>query len=86
MATKPQKPKGRGGLLCSLNVAIDALDLAKEISAATPAKAVFGSVSALLTVIRVRSLLFCGDKAHNHVSPGLHGQRTGLRRSWVVLR
>ena len=58
MATKPQESKARDGLLSSLNTAIDALNLAKEISSATPAKAVFGSVSALLTMIRVRGLLF----------------------------
>ena len=37
-----------------LNVAIEAMNLAKEISSVTPAKAVFGSVSVLLTMIRVR--------------------------------
>ena len=58
MATKPQESKARDDLLSSLNTAIDALNLAKEISSATPAKAVFGSVSALLTMIRVRGLLF----------------------------
>ena len=39
-----------------LNVAIETLNLAKEISSVTPAKAVFGSVSVLLTMIRVRFL------------------------------
>ena len=58
MATKPQESKARDGLLSSLNTAIDALNLAKEISSATPAKAVFGSVSALLTMIKVCGLLF----------------------------
>jgi hypothetical protein len=38
-----------------LNVAIEDLNLAKEISGITPAKAAFGSVSALLAIIRVRS-------------------------------
>jgi len=56
MATKSQQPKGRDGTLSSLNVAIEALNLAKEASSITPAKAVFGSVSILLTMIRVRSL------------------------------
>ena len=53
MDTKPQQPKGRGGTLSSLNVAIVTMNLAKEISGVTPAKAVFGSVSILLTMIRV---------------------------------
>jgi len=37
----------------ALNVAIEALDLAKEISSIAPAKAVFGSVKVVLTIIRV---------------------------------
>ena len=40
-----------------LNVAIEAMNLAKEVSSVTPAKAVFGSVSVLLTMIRVRLFL-----------------------------
>ena len=55
MGTDARRPKGRDGTLSSLNVAIEALNLAKEISFITPAKAVFGSVSSLLTMIRVRS-------------------------------
>jgi len=34
------------------------MNLAKEVSSITPAKAVFSSVSILLTMIRVGSLLF----------------------------
>jgi len=48
----------RDGVLSTLNVAIEAMNLAKEISSITPAKAVFGSVSVLLTMIRVRSPVF----------------------------
>ena len=57
MATKSQRPKGRDAVLSSLNMAIDALNLAKELSGITPAKAVFGSVTILLAMIKVRSLL-----------------------------
>jgi hypothetical protein len=32
MATDPQRPKRRDGILSSLNAAIDTLDLAKELS------------------------------------------------------
>lgn len=53
MATKSKPPKGRDGTISSLNVAIEALNLAKEISGIAPAKAAFGSVSALLAMIRV---------------------------------
>jgi len=52
-----RRQKRRDDALSLLNVAIEAMNLAKEISSITPAKAVFGSVSALLTMIRVRSLL-----------------------------
>ena len=49
--------KHRDSILSTLNVAIEAMNLAKEISSITPAKGVFGSVSALLTMIRVCLLL-----------------------------
>ena len=57
MATKSHRPKGRDAVLSSLNMAIDALNLAKELSGITPAKAVVGSVAILLAMIKVRSLL-----------------------------
>ena len=59
MAANSQRPKGRGRLLSTFNVTIEALNLAKEISNITTAKAVFGSVSALLTIIKVSFFLFC---------------------------
>ena len=40
-----------------LNIAIEALKIAKEVSSITPAKAVFGSVSVILTMIKVDSFL-----------------------------
>ena len=45
----------RDGALSVLNAAIEAMNLAKEVSSATPAKAIFGSVSVILSVIKVRS-------------------------------
>ena len=56
MTTKSQRPKGREGALSSLNVAIGALNLVKEVSTIAPAKAVFNSASVLLTMIRVSFL------------------------------
>ena len=53
MTTKSQRRKRRGGGVSSLNTAIEALNLAKDISGIPPAQAVFGAVSALLTMIRV---------------------------------
>ena len=53
MATKTQRPQGQNDILSSLNMAIDALDLAKEATTVVSAKAAFTSASVLLTVIRV---------------------------------
>jgi len=50
--TKPSKR--RDNVISSLNMAIDVLNIAKEVSSITPAKAVFGSVSALIVMIKVR--------------------------------
>ena len=53
MATETQ---GQNDTLSLLNTAIDALDLTKESTGATPARAAFTSASALLTLIKVRFL------------------------------
>ena len=74
MNEQPQRSKGRDGVLSALSVAIDALNLAKDTSSGIPpAQAAFGSVSILLTMIRVPSL-FCGDEPPIHVYPGLYCQ------------
>ena len=57
METRSRRPKGRDGVVSSLNVAIEAMNLAKELSSITPARAVFGSVGALLIMIRVCPIL-----------------------------
>ena len=49
-------PKERTGVFSMLNVAIQDLNLAKNKSRVTPAKAVFGEVSDLLPTIRVSLL------------------------------
>ena len=54
MTAKPQRPKEQDGSISSLDLAIEAMNLAKEVTSVTPAKAVFGSVGVLLTTIRVR--------------------------------
>ena len=58
MKTAPQPPKEREGVISALNGFIEMFNLAKEISSNTPAKAVFGSVSVLLAMIRVSILTF----------------------------
>ena len=86
MEAKPQRPKGRERTLSSLNVAIEAMDLAKELSSITPAKAVFGSVGTLLTIIRVRFLASYDQKSPVHIELGFDGQQTGLCRARPSLR
>jgi len=66
MDAKSQRSNGQDGALSSLSVAIEAINLAKEVSSITPAKAVFGSVSALLTMIRVRLLSFYNNPSKVH--------------------
>jgi len=61
MEAKSQQPKGRESKISTLNAAIEALNLAKEVSGVMPAKAVFGSVSVILTMIRVSFLLSSVD-------------------------
>ena len=58
MTDNSQQPEVQDGTLSSLNMAIDGLIIAKEVASVTPAKAVFGSVAVLLTMIRVRLLSF----------------------------
>ena len=49
-----QQPKGWDGVLSSLNMAIDALNLVEELS------------SILLTIIKVRFILFCDTMLQVH--------------------
>ena len=53
METGPKQPKEREGVVSALNGFIEVFNLAKEITSNTPAKAVFGSVSVLLAMVRV---------------------------------
>ena len=57
MDANSKREKWQDGILSSLNAAIEVMNLAKEVASITPAKAVFGSVSVLLAMIRV-SVLF----------------------------
>ena len=54
MDADSRRQKRQDEALSMLNVAVEAMNLAKEISSVTPAKAIFGSVGVLLTMIRVR--------------------------------
>ena len=60
MKADSQRPKERESTISALNVVIDTLNLAKDLSSITPAAVVFGSVSVILTMIKVSLLLvFC---------------------------
>lgn len=52
-SSQPQSPDSQDHLVSALSTAIEGFNLAKEVM--TPAKAAFGSVSVILTMIRVRS-------------------------------
>ena len=84
MASASQRQKGRDRALSALDIVIQGLNLAKDTCGIPPAQAAFGSVSALLTMIRVLSPLPC-DEPLIHAHLGHHGQRPGLRRPRDVL-
>ena len=74
MDKESKRQKRRDDVLSLLDTAIQAMDLAKEVASPTPAKAVFGSVSALLTMVRVRLPLSCDDGPRIHTYPGFYEQ------------
>ena len=85
MDADSKRQKRRESALSLLDATIEAMNLAKEISSYTPAKAVFGSVGVLLTMIKVH-LLFCDDGLRIPEYPGLDGQQNRLPRARVGLR
>ena len=88
MATNsPQtETKGRDRAIVTLNAFIQILNIAKDACAIPPAQIAFGSVSVLLTMIRVRSPAFCAYEFPIQVCSGHYGQRKGLRRHRINLR
>jgi len=58
MANDSRRRRRQDSVLSSLDVTIEALNLAEKVSDITPARAAFGSVGALLTMIRVRILFY----------------------------
>ena len=58
MGDNPQRSgEGRETTISALNAAIEAVNIAKELSSITPAKAAFGTVGAILAMVRVSLLL-----------------------------
>jgi hypothetical protein len=64
---KTRSERRRDGALTLLNATIEVMNLAKEASSPTPAKAVFGSVSIILTMIRVGLLPVRLDQSQANV-------------------
>jgi hypothetical protein len=56
-----QQSKGRDSILATLDISIQALNLAKDSCGIPPAQIAFGSASVLLAMIRVCSLLLCSE-------------------------
>jgi len=71
MATKSQRPKGRENTVSLLDAAIDVMNIAEKTSSITPAKAVFATVSVLLTMIKVRFSPFYDEMFRVHTWPGI---------------
>ena len=86
MASESQQPNGLDNTSSTINLTIDALNLAKDRSTIAQVQAAFGAVAALLAEIRVFELLFCGDGLLIYISPGLRDQRRSLHQAWVVWR
>jgi hypothetical protein len=54
-----RREKRHKNAIAWLNTTIDAMNLGKEVSTVAPAKAVFGTVIAILTMIKVGFFLYC---------------------------
>ena len=86
MASTPERQKERDTVLSTFDADIQLLNHAKETRDLPQAQDAFDSAGALLTTIKVRSLLFRRDGLQAQVYAGRHGRRTGLRGPWAVLR
>jgi hypothetical protein len=62
-----QHPKARDGVLTSLDLLIQALNIAKDACGVPPAQIAFSSASVLLTMIRVRLSLLREGEHLTHV-------------------
>ena len=78
--------KGRDVVLPTLDVFIQALNIAKDACGIPPAQIALGSASTLLTTIRVHFTLPCEDELLTDMRPGHDGQLPGLCKPWEELR
>ena len=84
MDSTAPRSKRQADVLSLLNVAIETMNLGKEKLNMSPATATFGSVSVILTMIRVGSSRMSVDCSLMYT--GFDDQREGLRRSRANLR
>jgi hypothetical protein len=73
MASTSKPSKGRDVVLPTLDVLIQALDIAKDACGIPPAQIALGSASTLLTMIRVRFPLLREEELLTHVYLGHDG-------------
>ena len=87
MVKDPQR-QHQDNVISTLNLAIEGLNLTKEILSITPAKAICGSVTVVLAMIRVRLSLVRVDHRCGLIERylGFDDKRDGLRRAWARLR
>ena len=74
MATSSQQPERRNNPLSSLDMTVEVLNLAEEVSDVPPVKTVLGSASAILVMIRVRSLPIYLGWFQTHTCIGLNDE------------
>ena len=72
-SSKGWKRPSQESVISALNVTIEAMNLAKEVSSVAPTKAVFGSVSAILTMIKVCFLPSSDGTSKVHAESGING-------------
>jgi hypothetical protein len=86
MASTPDRQKERDVILPTLDVFIQALNIAKDACGIPPAQIALGSASTLLTMIRACFPPLCKGGPLTHVYLGHIGQLSGLCRPRTELR
>ena len=86
MGSTSQRQEKPNGVPSTLDAGIQVLSQAKDTCGIPPVQGVFDSAGALLTTIRVCSLLFRGRRLQVHLSSGPDVQQTGLHRYWKIVR
>jgi len=79
MDIETQRQNRQDNVLSTLNATIEAANIAKEATYITPLRAVFGTVSAILTMIRVSFPLVYVDGLRAEMRLGFNDQPGGLR-------